>query len=553
MTETNDPTPKDFIRQIVAADLAGREGGGRLQTRFPPEPNGYLHLGHAKSICLNFGLAEEFGGKCNLRFDDTNPAKEDSEYVESIKEDVRWLGFEWDRECYTSDYFERLYGYAVQLIEMGLAYVCELTAEEMRSYRGSLVEPGRNSPFRERLPEENRDLFSRMRAGEFPDGSLTLRAKVDMGHPNLNMRDPVLYRVRRDHHHRTGNLWCIYPSYDFAHGQSDAIEEVTHSICTLEFEDHRPLYDWFIDKLGIYPSRQYEFARLNLTYTVMSKRKLKELVDRGLVRGWNDPRMPTLSGIRRRGVPPEAVRRFCELIGVTRFTGVTDLALFEHAIREVLNRRAERRMAVLNPLPIVLSNLEDGEVVEVEALNNPEDEGKGNRILKLGKHLLIERDDFMEDAPKKFFRLAPGKEVRLRHGFVIRCDAVIKDASGRVSALHCTADRETLGRPPEGRKVKGVIHWVNADDAIEGEARIYERLFSVERPDAEKERDFTELLRPDSEVIARVWMEPSLGEIPIGSAVQFERIGYFAPDLDSKAGAPVFNRVVALKDSFPKN
>ncbi len=551
MSNPEPPRPSHFIHQIVERDVADGLDGGRVQTRFPPEPNGYLHLGHAKSICLNFGIARAFGGRCNLRFDDTNPAKEDEEYVRSIREDVGWLGFEWDRECFTSDYFEILYGFAGDLIRKGLAFVCELSAEEMRAYRGTLTEPGRKSPFRDRSVEENLELFEKMREGGFEDGSRTLRAKIDMAHPNLNMRDPVLYRVRREHHHRTGDAWCIYPSYDFAHGQSDSIEEVTHSICTLEFEDHRPLYDWFIERLGIFPSRQYEFARLNLSYTVMSKRKLKQLVDERHVAGWDDPRMPTLSGIRRRGIPAEAIRDFCETIGITKYTGMTDIALFEHAVRNVLNRTAERRMAVLEPLKVVLTNFEElagGAEVEVRATNNPEDPAAGERILRLGRELWIERGDFMEDAPKKFFRLAPGREVRLRNAYVIRCDEVRRDSEGEVSELHCHVDVDTLGAAPAGRKVKGVIHWVNASDAARGEVRLYDRLFRVERPDGDRQVDFLEHLNPDSLRIVQAWMEPSLADFEVGRAVQFERTGYFAVDPDSTGELQVFNRVVTLKD-----
>jgi len=581
MSETDDK-PSNFIRDIVAGDVDAGRHDGRVQTRFPPEPNGYLHIGHSKSICLNFGLAEDFDGQCNLRFDDTNPEKEETEYVDAIKADVRWLGFTWAHECFASDYFQQLYDWAEQLIEEGKAYVCDLNAEETRAYRGTLTEPGKPSPHRERSAEENLDLFRRMRAGEFEDGARTLRAKIDMASPNLNLRDPVLYRIKRAHHHRTGDDWPIYPSYDFTHGQSDSLERVTHSVCTLEFEAHRPLYEWFISELGIFPSRQFEFARLNLTYTVMSKRKLLKLVQDGVVSGWDDPRMPTISGARRRGVPPLAFRRFCEIIGVTKFNSMTDIALLEHTMRDALNPRSPRRMAVLKPLLVTLTNYPEGKVESMEAINNPEDESAGTRQIPFGRTLYIDQDDFMEDAPKKYFRLKPGGEVRLRNSYVIKCEEVVKDASGAVVELKCTVDFDTLGKNPEGRKVKGVIHWVSAAHAIKAEVRLYDRLFTVEKPDSDKEKDFMEFLNPDSLQTIEALLEPALeldaqdalqkiatgAQVPLregqGSAtprrpfyasdlrVQFERVGYFCLDSDSTAQKLVFNRTVALKDSWAK-
>jgi len=539
---------RDFIRQMVQEDVEAGKHGGRVQTRFPPEPNGYLQIGHAKAICLNFNIAREFGGRCNLRFDDTNPERESSEYVDAIKEDIRWLGFEWDRECYASDYFEQLYAWALQLIDQGDAYVEDLTPEQMRDYRGSLTEAGANSPCRDRSPEENRDLFERMRAGEFADGERTLRAKIDMAHPNMNMRDPVMYRIRRFHHHRTGDTWCVYPSYDFTHGQSDSIEKVTHSLCSLEFEDHRPLYDWFIEKLGIFPSKQTEFARLNLAYTAVSKRRLRQLVEEGHVDAWDDPRMPTLCGMRRRGYPPEAIREFCERVGVTKYNALTDMALLEHSVRQALNRTAPRRMAVLDPLEVVVTNWPEGETVEVDALNNPEDPEAGTRQVVLDGRLWIERNDFREEANRKFIRLKKGGEVRLRFGYVIRCDEVEKDADGRPVRLHCTADFETLNRKPEGRKVKGVIHWVSAARAVRFRTRVYDRLFTVERPASDKERPFTEYLNPESLAEREALGEPALADTAPGEQVQFERIGYFCADAKlSEPGAPVFNRTVNLR------
>jgi glutaminyl-tRNA synthetase len=552
-TEKSSDSNQHFIARIIAEDLAADKFPQGIQTRFPPEPNGYLHIGHAKSICLNFGLAQQFGGKCNLRFDDTNPEKESIEYIESIKEDVTWLGFQWDRECYASDYFEQLYSWAQSLINKGLAYVCDLSAEDMRAYRGTLTEPGRNSPFRDRSATENRQLFAAMRAGEFADGEKILRAKVDMAHPNLNMRDPALYRIKRSHHHRTGNNWCIYPTYDFTHGQSDSLEGVTHSLCTLEFEDHRPLYNWFIEQLGIFPSRQIEFARLNLTYTVMSKRKLLQLVEEGHVEGWDDPRMPTLSGMRRRGYTPQAIRDFCETVGITKFNATTDIALLEHAVRADLNRVAERRMVVFDPIKVVLTNYPADLTESVEGVNNPENPEAGTRQIPFSQTLYIERDDFMEDAPKKFFRLAPGREVRLRYAYVIRCDEVVKDANGRITELHCSCDRDTLGKAPEGRKVKGVIHWVSAAHAKTVSVRQFDRLFRSERPGKDADGDFLADLNADSASTVDALIEPSLADAKAGALFQFERIGYFIADNKlSQPGNPVFNRTVGLRDSWTK-
>ena len=491
----NVPVSSHFIKEIILEDLKNNKNQGRVHTRFPPEPNGYLHIGHAKSICLNFGLAAEFGGLCNLRFDDTNPAKEEVEYVDSIKEDVHWLGFDWgDREFYASDYFGKLYEFARQLIEKGLAFVCDLSADEVRKYRGTLTEPGKESPFRNRSIEENMDLFTRMRAGEFEEGARTLRAKIDMAHPNINMRDPVMYRILKASHHRTGDAWCIYPSYDYAHGQSDSLEGITHSICTLEFEDHRPLYDWFLEALGIHHPQQIEFARLNLTYTVMSKRKLLRLVQEGLVSGWDDPRMPTISGLRRRGYTPESLRNFCDRIGVAKSNSVVDIALLEHCLRDDLNKRAHRVMVVLRPLKVVIDNYPEGQVEEVEAVNNPEDPGMGTRKVPFSRVLYIEADDFREDPPKKFFRLAPGREVRLRYGYFITCVKVVKDEqTGEVSELHCTYDPATRGGDsPDGRKVKATLHWVSADQAVEAEVRLYEHLFLKPDPEDVEEGDFTQ-------------------------------------------------------------
>jgi glutaminyl-tRNA synthetase len=546
----------DFIREIVDADLAAGRHGGRVATRFPPEPNGYLHIGHAKSICLNFGVAAERGGTCNLRFDDTNPTKEDVEYVDAIKEDVSWLGFKWNAELYASDYFERLYDFAVTLIKRGLAYVDSLSADDIRRFRGTLTEPGTNSPYRDRSVEENLDLFARMRAGEFPDGAHVLRAKIDMASPNVTMRDPTLYRIRHASHHRTGSAWCIYPMYDFAHPLSDALERITHSLCTLEFENNRPLYDWLVDNLieGDRP-RQYEFARLNLNYTVMSKRKLLQLVQQKYVAGWDDPRMPTLAGLRRRGYTPEAIRDFCARIGVAKKENVIDVAQLEHSIREDLNRRAPRVLAVLRPLKVVLTNYPEGQVEEVDVINNPEDESAGTRKVPFSRELYIERDDFREDPPKKFFRLSPGREVRLRCAYFITCTEVIKDASGEIVELRCTYDPATRGgNAPDGRRPKATLHWVSAAHAIDGEVRLYDRLFSKEDPERAPEGGtFLDNLNPTSlEIVRGCRLEPSLRTAAPGDRFQFERLGYFAVDPDSRPGALVFNRTVSLRDTWAK-
>jgi glutaminyl-tRNA synthetase len=547
--------PLDFIRTIVAEDVKAGKHGGRIATRFPPEPNGYLHIGHAKSICLNFGVAAEFGGTCNLRFDDTNPTKEDVEYVDSIQEDVRWLGFTWNEQpLYASDYFERLYEYAQHLITEGLAYVDSLTAEEMRAHRGTLTEPGTASPHRDRPIDENLDLFARMRAGEFPDGALVLRAKIDMASPNINLRDPVLYRIRRAHHHRTGDAWCIYPMYDFAHPPSDALEHITHSLCTLEFEDHRPLYDWLIEHLPV-PStpRQIEFARLNLTYTVMSKRRLLELVEERHVAGWDDPRMPTIVGMRRRGYTPEAIRTFCDRIGVAKRENMVDVALLEHAVREDLNRRAPRVMGVLDPLRVVIENYPEGETEEFEVANNPEDDAAGTRRVPFSRVLYLDRDDFREEPPKKFFRLSPGREVRLRGAYFITCTGVVKDPrSGAIVELRCTYDPSTRGGDAtDGRKVKSTLHWVSAPHAVGVEVRLYDRLFTSENPGAID--DYRSALNPRSlEVLPHCWLEPSVVGAPAGRLYQFERLGYFCVDSDSTPGRLVFNRTVTLKDTWAR-
>jgi glutaminyl-tRNA synthetase len=546
-----------FIEQIIEDDNKSGKFGGRVHTRFPPEPNGYLHIGHAKSICLNFGLARKYGGKCNLRFDDTNPTKEDVEYVDSIMEDVRWLGFQWDGLYYASDYFEQLHDWAIQLIKAGKAYVCDLTGDQIREYRGTLTKPGKDSPYRNRGVAENLDLFQRMRAGEFPDGSRTLRAKIDMASPNVNLRDPVMYRILHAHHHRTGDQWCIYPMYDFTHGQSDSIERITHSICTLEFENNRPLYDWYCDHLSIYHPQQIEFARLNLTYTVMSKRKLLELVKSGCVAGWDDPRMPTICGLRRRGYTPESIRAFCDRIGVSKFPGTIDMAWLEDSIREDLNKRALRRMAVLRPLRVVLDNYPEGQVEELDAINNPEDASAGTRKVPFSRILYVERDDFMEDPPKKFFRLAPGREVRLRYGYFITCTNVVKDAkTGAVSELHCTHDPATRGgNAPDGRKVQGTIHWVSAAHAVKAEVRLYDHLFAKPDPDDIPEgSDYKANLNPNSLVtLTACLVEPSLAGAAPGSRFQFERQGYFCVDArDSAPAALVFNRTVSLRDSWAK-
>jgi glutaminyl-tRNA synthetase len=550
-----EPRPSNFLSERIAEDLKTNKYSGRVQTRFPPEPNGYLHIGHAKAICINFGLAEEFGGKTNLRFDDTNPEKEDVEYVESIKEDVKWLGWKWDELHYASDYFDRLYEWAIQLIKDGKAYVDDLSAEEIRKHRGTLTEPGKDSPYRNRSVEENLHLFERMRAGEFPDGSRVLRAKIDMSSPNLNMRDPVMYRILHAHHHRTGDKWCIYPMYDFAHGQSDSLEKVTHSMCSLEFADHQPLYNWFIKELEIFPSQQIEFDRLSLTYTVMSKRLLRRMVEEGTVRGWDDPRMPTLSGLRRRGYTPEAIRNFVAAVGVSRTNGIVELAMLEHFVREDLNKRALRVMAVLNPLKVVIDNYPETQVEEMDAQNNPEDEAAGSRKVPFSRVLYIEQDDFREVPPPKYFRLSPGKEVRLRYGYFITAQSVVKNDKGEVIEVHCTYDPATRGgNSPDGRKVKSTIHWVSAAHAIDAEVRIYENLFTKEDPtEVEEGQDFTANLNPKSlETIAQAKLEPSLANAAAGSRYQFERLGYFCADPDSKPGKPVFNRTVALKDTWAK-
>ncbi|MCY2994163.1 MAG: glutamine--tRNA ligase/YqeY domain fusion protein [Planctomycetota bacterium] len=547
----------NFIEQIIEEDHRTGKHEGRVHTRFPPEPNGYLHIGHAKSICLNFGLAAKYRGLCNLRYDDTNPSKEELEYVESIKQDVRWLGFDWgDREYYASDYFEQLYEWAIDLVRKGCAFVCDLPYDEVRAYRGTLTQPGRNSPFRERSVAENLDLFQRMRAGEFPDGSRTLRAKIDMAHPNLNKRDPIMYRILRATHHRTGDTWCIYPMYDFTHGQSDSLERITHSICTLEFENHRPLYDWYIEELGIYHPQQIEFARLNLSYTVMSKRKLLELVRDGHVSGWDDPRLPTISGLRRRGYTPESIRSFCERIGVAKFNSVIDMGVLESSLREHLNTAAPRVMGVLHPLRVVLTDYPTERVEELQAVNNPEDPSAGTRQVPFSRVVYIERDDFRENPPKKFHRLSPGAEVRLRYAYVIKCQEVIKDAqTGEVVELRCTHDPATLGKNPEGRKVKGVIHWVSAAHAAEAEVRLYDRLFTKEHPeDVVAGEDYKASLNPHSlDVLRGCRLEPSLAQAAPGSRYQFERLGYFCADLvDSRPGALVFNRTTSLRDTWAK-
>jgi len=549
--------PRDFIREIIDEDNRTGKHGGRVHTRFPPEPNGYLHIGHAKSICLNFGIAQEYGGLCNLRFDDTNPSREEVEYVDSIREDVRWLGFDWDdREYFASDYFERLYGFAANLIRDGKAFVCDLSPEQIREYRGTLTEPGRESPWRGRSVEENLDLFERMRAGEFPDGSKTLRAKIDMSSGNMNMRDPVMYRILRETHHRTGDDWCIYPMYDFAHCCSDSIEKITHSICTLEFEDHRPLYDWYLEELDIFRSRQIEFARLNLTYTIMSKRKLLRLVEDGKVGGWDDPLMPTISGMRRRGYTPESIRTFASTIGVAKKDNRVSIDLLDHCLREDLNRRAPRAMAVLRPLKVVIENYPEGREEEVEAINNPEDPSAGMRKLPFSGELWIERGDFMEDPPKKFFRLAPGREVRLKHAYFITCrEAVKDDTTGEVVELRCTYDPETLGGDaPDGRKVRGTLHWVSAPHAVEATIRLYGRLFTRENPDdVEEGKTFMDYIDPEAlEELTGCLLEPSLADAAPGDRFQFLRHGYFCADPDGVPGRPVFNRTVSLRDTWAK-
>jgi glutaminyl-tRNA synthetase len=545
--------PSNFIRDIIVEDLNDNKYQGRVHTRFPPEPNGYLHIGHAKSIHLNFGLAKEFGGQCNLRFDDTNPSKEETEYVDSIIEDVHWLGGDWeDRMFYASDYFGQLYEWALQLIRAGKAFVCDLSAQEISAQRGTFTEPGKDSPYRNRTVEENLDLFQRMKTGEFPDGSRTLRAKIDMAAPNLNLRDPVMYRIMHAEHHRTGNQWCIYPMYDYAHGQSDSIERVTHSICTLEFEDHRPLYNWYIEQLGIYHPTQIEFDRLNLTYTLLSKRKLLAMVQNGIVNGWDDPRMPTISGLRRRGYTSEAIRNFSQKIGVSKTTGIIEIGLLEHSLREELNRSALRVMAVLNPLKVIIDNYPPGQVEMMEAVNNPEDAGAGSRRVPFSRELYIEQDDFREDPPKQYFRLSPGKEVRLRYGYLITCTGVVKNDQGDAVEVHCTYDPATAGgNTPDGRKVKGTIHWVSAEHAVEAEVRLYETLFTRENPN--EVADFVECLNPKSlETLQGCKLEPSLAGAKPGVSYQFERLGYFCADRESTPGHLVFNRAVALRDTWAK-
>jgi glutaminyl-tRNA synthetase len=560
MSEENAKTPENrpslnFLQQIIEEDLRNGKNEKRVHTRFPPEPNGYLHIGHAKSICLNFGLARQYGGKTNLRFDDTNPVKEDVEYVDSIKEDVRWLGFDWEnREFYASDYFETLYEYAVKLIKKGKAYVCQLNGEEMSAQRGTVTTPGKESPYRNRSVEENLDLFQRMRQGEFAEGTHTLRAKIDMASPNMLLRDPVMYRILHSEHHRTGDKWCIYPTYDYAHGQSDSIEGITHSICTLEFEVHRPLYDWFIKELEIFAPQQIEFARLNLTYTVMSKRKLLQLVQEKIVNGWDDPRMPTICGLRRRGFTPESIRNFAEIIGVAKRDNVIDVSLLEHCLREDLNKKAQRVMAVLNPLKVVITNYPEDQVEELDAINNPEDESMGKRKVPFSREIFIERDDFMENPPKKFFRLAPGAEVRLRYAYFVRCTDVIKNEAGEITELHCTYDPETRGgNAPDGRRVQGTIHWVSASKGIKAEVRLFDRLFSKENPeDAPEGADFKVNLNPDSLQVITAVCEPFLSKAAAGEKFQFERLGYFCTDPDSSDAQKVFNRTTTLKDSWSK-
>jgi len=552
--ESSEEKSKNFLEEIIEEDIRTGKHGGRVLTRFPPEPNGYLHIGHAKSICLNFGIAQRYGGKTNLRFDDTNPTKEDVEYVDSIKEDVHWLGFDWAGEHYASDYFEQLYEWAIVLIKKGLAYVDDQTQEEIRLTRGTVNQPGKESPWRNRSIDENVDLFRRMRAGEFKDGEKVLRAKIDMGHPNMLLRDPILYRILHTDHHRTGDKWCIYPMYDYAHGQSDSLENITHSICTLEFDVHRPLYDWFIEKLEIFPSHQYEFARLNMTYTMMSKRKLLQLVKEKVVMGWDDPRMPTICGLRRRGYTPESIRTFAEKVGIAKRDNVIDLSLLEFCLREDLNKRAQRRMVVLNPLKVVITNYPDGQVEQLEAINNPEDESAGKRLVPFSKEIYIEQEDFMENPPKKFFRLAPGKEVRLRYAYFLKCNEVIKDSNGNVIELRCTIDPASKGgNSPDGRKVQGTIHWASAQHAIKAEIRLFDRLFTKANPDDVAEgEDWKSSLNPESIKVIEGYLEPSLADAKSLDKFQFERMGYFSVDYDSKPGKLVFNRTTTLKDTWAK-
>jgi len=556
MENNNFEKPVDFIREIIREDVRTGKFGGRVHTRFPPEPNGYLHIGHAKAICLNFEIAKEFNGKCNLRFDDTNPAREDAEYVEAIKKDIKWLGYDWeDRLYFASDYFEKMYEYAEQLIKMGKAYVCDLSAEEIRQYRGTLTEPGKESPYRNRSIEENLDLFRRMRNGEFPEGSKTLRAKIDMASPNLNLRDPVMYRIiKKIPHHRTGYQWCIYPTYDWAHGLEDSIEGITHSLCSLEYENHRPLYDWFLDQLGIHHPRQIEFARLNMTYTVMSKRHLLSLVEKGFVRGWDDPRMPTLAGMRRAGYPPEAIRKFCERIGVAKTDSVIDIELLEHFVREHLNKICQRRMVVLNPLKVVIENYPDAKTEYLDAINNPENLSEGTRKIPFSKVLYIEKDDFMENPPEKFYRLAPGREVRLRYAYFVKCTDIIKDERGNIVEIRCTYDPDSKGKGFDKKRSKAIIHWVSAHHCFDIEVRIYERLFTKKDPmEFPEGSDFTVNINPDSlKILKHCKAELSLKDSKVGDRFQFERLGYFACDPDSTEENIVFNRTVSLKDEWEK-
>ena len=549
MSETKH---RHFIQRIIDEDNVTGKFDNRVHTRFPPEPNGHLHIGHAKAICLVFGIAEEYGGGCNLRFDDTNPIAEEEKYVDAIQNDVRWLGFEWDNLCFASNYFQQMYDYAVQLIKQGNAYVCDLTGEEIKKSRGTLIESGKDSPFRNRSIDENLDLFNRMKNGDFPNGSKTLRAKIDMEHPNLNMRDPVIYRILHANHHNTGNDWCIYPMYDWAHGLEDSIEGVTHSLCSIEFEDHRPIYDWYLDMLDVYHPQQIEFARLNLSYTVMSKRMLKRLVEGGFVNGWDDPRMPTLSGMRRRGYTPESIRNFMDEVGIAKRENVMEIAKLEAKLRDDLNKRAQRRMAVLNPLKIIITNYPEGKVEELDAINNPEDESAGSRKVPFERELFIEQDDFMEDPPKKFFRLGPGREVRLRYAYFITCNNVIKDEQGNIVELHCTYDPETKGgNAPDGRKVRGTIHWVSANESIDADVRLYDRLFTISDPSSSD--NFEDVLNPDSLIaLNERKLERSLSDVGLEEHIQFERLGYFYKDPDSTNGMPVFNRTVPLRNTWAK-
>ena len=555
MPRLDPDKPLDFIREAVLEDIRAHRFDGRVHTRFPPEPNGYLHIGHAKAVCISFGIAEDFGGRCNLRFDDTNPVKEDVEYVDSIKEDILWLGFDWgERELYASDYYEQLYDWAIELIKKGKAYVCDLSVDEIREYRGTLTEPGKDSPYRSRQVEENLDLFERMRAGEFPDGTRTLRAKIDMASPNINMRDPVMYRIKHATHHRTGDKWCIYPMYDYTHGQNDSIEGITHSLCDLGYEDHRPLYDWFLDEIEIYHPRQIEFARFNMTYTVLSKRYLRRLVEAGTVNGWDDPRMPTLAGLRRRGYPPEAIRTFIDQVGIAKANSIVDIEMLEHFCRQNLNKTASRVMAVLDPIKVVIVNYPEGQVDALEAINNPEDEGAGTRTVPFSRELYIERDDFREDPPRKFWRLAPGREVRLRYAYFITCVDVIKDENGEVVELHCTYDPATRGGDaPDGRKVKATLHWVSAQHALDAEVRLYERLFDAEDPlDVPEGTDFADNVNADSMQRVTAKVEPTVAGAAAGTRYQFERKGYFCVDPDTTPDIPVFNRTLSLRDSWAK-